>query len=89
MLAAAPVALRLPPGLRVWFHRRYAAKGNTGADARAWKFVLASRALALHRNHLAGTGLLADQGTVVPAKLLEAILVTDLGELAKTAVRDV
>lgn len=86
----ALLGLRLPPGLRVWFHARYAAsKGPAGADARAWKFVLASRALAIHREHLAASGLLADQGTAVPAKLLEAVLATDLGEMARTAVRDI
>ncbi|MCE9636578.1 MAG: hypothetical protein K8T90_12810 [Planctomycetes bacterium] len=58
------------------------------ADATAWKFVLVSRALARHRDAMAATGVLDGQGTAVPLKLLEALLATDLGDLARTALFD-
>jgi hypothetical protein len=75
----------LPPGLRAWFHERY---GGDRADATAWKFVLVSRALARHREGMASAGVLEGQGTAVPQKLLDALLATDLGDLARTALME-
>lgn len=80
----ALLGLRIPAGLRAWFHTRY---DDARADGLAWKFVLVSRALARHREAMARTGVLPDDpGAPVPAALLGALLALDLGELAKTAV---
>lgn len=73
----------LPPGLRAHFHGRTA---DGTADARAWRFVLVSKALARHRESMAAAGLLAGQGEQIPPRLLEALLATDLGDLARTAL---
>ena len=73
----------LPPGLRAHFHARCGAER---ADATAWKFVLVAKALARHRDEMQIAGVLDGQGTAVPQKLLDALLATDLGDLARTAV---
>lgn len=78
----ALTGMSLPPGLRAWFHERHDA---ARADLVAWKFVLTARALARHHSAMSASGVLDGQGTAVPRKFLEALLATDLGELAKTA----
>lgn len=82
--ALALLGLRLPTGLRAWFHAHHDPER---ADALAWKFVLVSRAIARHRGAMAETGVLPE-GTdaAVPATLLAALLALDLGDLARTAV---
>lgn len=81
----ALLGMALPPGLRAHFHERH---GPERADAIAWKFVLVSKALARHHEEMATTGVLDGQGTAVPQKLLEALLATDLGDLARTSLLD-
>jgi hypothetical protein len=58
------------------------------ADSTAWRFVLVSRALARHREAMETSGVLQGQGTSVPQKLLDALLATDLGALARTALME-
>lgn len=80
----ALLGLRLPDGLRAWFHDRYEPER---ADPLAWKFVLVSRALARHRGAMAESGVLPEGEDVpVPSTLLGALLSLDLGELSRTAV---
>lgn len=79
----ALVGLALPPGLRAHFHARY---GPERGDAAAWKFVLVSKSLARHGEQMSRTGVLRGEGTAVPQRLLEALLATDLGDLARTAL---
>lgn len=79
----ALLGLTLPPGLRAHFHERC---GPERADAVAWKFVLVSKALARHNEAMAQAGVLQGQGGAVPRALLDALLATDLGDLARTAL---
>jgi hypothetical protein len=80
----ALLGLKIPAGLRAWFHERHEEER---ADALAWKFVLVSRALARHRGAMAETGVLPEGADAsVPATLLNALLALDLGDLARTAV---
>jgi hypothetical protein len=79
----ALLGLALPPGLRAHFH---AHCGAERADAAAWKFVLVSKALARHGDAMSRAGVLRGEGTAVPRPLLEALLATDLGDLARTAL---
>ena len=70
----------LPDGLRAWFHRRHP---DERADALAWKFVLAGRALARYRR-MEGTTPREEKG--IPRALLSAVLAVDLGDLARTSI---
>ncbi|MCG3134008.1 MAG: hypothetical protein HMLKMBBP_01277 [Planctomycetes bacterium] len=79
----ALLGLSLPAGLRAWFHDRY---GPERGAILAWKFTLASRTLARHRDGLARSGLVEGQGTAIPDKLLAGVLATPLGDLARTGV---
>ncbi len=81
----ALLATRLPRGLRAWFHARH---GERDGDALAWKFVLVGRALAHHRNGMLETGVLRISGDAVPEQLVRGLLALDLGQLARTAVRE-
>lgn len=78
----ALLAQSLPPGLRVWFHEEY-EPGR--ADLLAWKFVLLGRALSRHLDRMAADGVI-ERGAAPPARLVAALLATDLGELAETAI---
>lgn len=78
----ALLAQSLPAGLRVWFHEEYEPDR---ADALAWKFVLVGRALARHMDRMRTDGVL-EVGDAPPARLVAAVLATDLGELAETAI---
>lgn len=77
----ALLGLSLPAGLRAWFHDGY---GPERGAVLAWKFVLASRTLARHRDGLARSGMLDGQGTEIPHALLVGVLATPLGDLART-----
>ncbi len=80
--ALALLGTQLPAGLRRWFHARHPAEA---ADAAAWRFFLTARALAHHHDRMEDAGVVAE-GDAVPTKLLAATLLTDLGELARTAI---